>query len=218
MVPLDGPDSQQRPVMITDRICPPASVLNFHKVGRYAPPGAIYIGRGSRWGNPFTHLKNASVPKTANSRRESIQQFIDYYENSDEDRAVYMREHILDLAGKDLVCYCAPEECHGDYLMRKAREAHMAAAKKPAKRPARKVPARVRSVPEPKTEVVQTGDRITYGTTAHVRAPNGMELWLKLDLNSAVRDDETADEAYKRVSDWIEDTIVEKINEVQKGV
>jgi Domain of unknown function (DUF4326) len=73
------------------------------------PTNAVYIGRGSIWGNPF----KIGVHGT---REEVIQKFKDYYKVSG------LPNHIYRLKGKDLKCYCAPEACHGDFLLEEANK------------------------------------------------------------------------------------------------
>jgi hypothetical protein len=81
----------------------PCCVRNKHLGG--VPDGATYIGRGSKWGNPFRI-------------------------GADGDRAVVIAKHeawlrtqrdllkaIDELRGRDLVCFCAPQACHGDILL-----------------------------------------------------------------------------------------------------
>jgi hypothetical protein len=66
---------------------------------------AVYIGRGSKWGNPFI------IPKDGD-RDEVI---LKYAEKLIEDTSLL--GSIGELTGKYLVCYCAPEACHGDILI-----------------------------------------------------------------------------------------------------
>ena len=72
------------------------------------PVGAIYIGRGSQWGNPFRIGQDAD--------RATV---IAKYE-----RWLADQHHLLraldELRGHDLVCFCAPHPCHGDLLLRLA--------------------------------------------------------------------------------------------------
>lgn len=80
-------------------------VLNRRIVG--LPPGATYIGRGSPWGNEFKIGR-------AGDRDQVIAKF----------EAQAAKRHALDpswlepLRGRDLVCYCAPERCHGDVIIK----------------------------------------------------------------------------------------------------
>jgi len=77
-------------------------VLNKHHGD--IPRDAVYIGRGSKWGNPFVIGRDGN--------REEV---IEKYRN----RLMFddMVLEVKDLIGKDLVCYCAPHACHGDVLM-----------------------------------------------------------------------------------------------------
>lgn len=69
----------------------------------------IYIGRPSKWGNPF---------KMSNEKERTlvIEQFEEYLYSSG------LIKDIGELKGKDLVCWCAPKACHGDVLLRLANE------------------------------------------------------------------------------------------------
>jgi hypothetical protein len=81
-------------------------VLNKHTAGVAA--GAVYIGRGSKWGNPFRI--------GADGDRATV---IAKYERYLRTRHDLLRA-LDELRGKDLVCFCAPQACHGDLLLRLA--------------------------------------------------------------------------------------------------
>lgn len=66
---------------------------------------AVYIGRGSKWGNPYRIGGGVS-------REGSIVMFMEYLLNKPE-----LLGSLHELKGKFLVCYCAPEACHGDVLI-----------------------------------------------------------------------------------------------------
>lgn len=90
-------------------------VLNKHRAGRQAD--AVYIGRGSKWGNPFVIGRDGD--------RATV---IAKYERYLRSRHDLLRA-LDELRGKDLMCYCAPHACHGDLLLRLAnasREARIA--------------------------------------------------------------------------------------------
>lgn len=76
-----------------------------------APPGAVYIGRGSSFGNPF-------VIGVDGTRDEVIEKYRFYLCNNPE----LVSKIKLELRGKDLVCYCKPARCHGDTLLEIANE------------------------------------------------------------------------------------------------
>lgn len=71
------------------------------------PKGAVYVGRPSKWGNPYLIGRDGD-------RDEVIQKFTAYILNSD------LIHNVMELRGKDLVCWCAPEACHADILLKLA--------------------------------------------------------------------------------------------------
>lgn len=77
-------------------------VLNKHRHG--TPSGAVYIGRGSPYGNPFKIGEHGT-------RDDVCERF---------EREVLPALDVSALRGKDLVCFCAPARCHGDAILRKA--------------------------------------------------------------------------------------------------
>jgi hypothetical protein len=81
---------------------PAPRVYNIHHGD--APADAVYIGRGSPYGNRF-------VIKAHGDRDQVCNQF-------DCEQLPYM--DVSALAGKNLKCYCAPHRCHGDSILLKA--------------------------------------------------------------------------------------------------
>lgn len=80
-----------------------ARVLNKRVSG--VPAGAVYIGRPSKWGNPFVIGRDGS-------REDVIAKYREYVLGN---KALMAALH--ELRGKDLVCWCAPCACHGDVLL-----------------------------------------------------------------------------------------------------
>lgn len=66
---------------------------------------AVYIGRGSKWGNPF-------IVDRHGTRDEVITKYAEMLIGN-----ISLLGAIEELAGKYLVCFCAPEACHGDVLI-----------------------------------------------------------------------------------------------------
>jgi hypothetical protein len=66
----------------------------------------VYIGRGSPYGNRYVIGRDGT-------REEVIAKFRVDLVN---DPALMERVRV-ELRGKDLVCFCAPEACHGDVLL-----------------------------------------------------------------------------------------------------
>jgi hypothetical protein len=70
------------------------------------PNCATYIGRGSRWGNPFVIGRDGD-------RAEVIAKFKEYAIA----RLEVDKNWLVPLVGGDLICFCAPLACHGDVLI-----------------------------------------------------------------------------------------------------
>lgn len=72
----------------------------------------VYIGRPSKWGNPFSHKDNTLAKYKTETREEAIEKYREY---------ILHRKDLLDclheLRGKILGCWCAPKPCHGDVLI-----------------------------------------------------------------------------------------------------
>lgn len=88
---------------------PMPRVLNKKTSG--LPQGAVYIGRPSKWGNPFVIGKHGTRPEVVAKYRAYLL-----------GNAALMAA-LPELCGKDLVCWCAPEACHGDVLVELANNA-----------------------------------------------------------------------------------------------
>jgi hypothetical protein len=70
------------------------------------PAGSVFIGRPSKWGNPFIIGKDGT-------RTEVIAKYKNWIMNQPE----LLSDAKKELKGKDLVCYCSPKKCHGDILL-----------------------------------------------------------------------------------------------------
>lgn len=89
-----------------DRCTRRPEVLNKHKSG--VPAGAVYVGRGSPWGNPFV------MRDFSGTERDRV---CDRFETE-----TLPTLDLAPLRGKDLVCFCAPKRCHADALLREANK------------------------------------------------------------------------------------------------
>ena len=83
----------------------------YNKNNEDFPPDAVYIGRGSPYGNPF------KIGPDGN--RDAV---CAAYSNMIENQPALKEKFIQELKGKDLVCHCVPNRCHGHYLIRIANE------------------------------------------------------------------------------------------------
>jgi len=71
----------------------------------YIPDDSIFIGRPSKWGNPFSLIHH--------SREECIEKYKEWLDS----RPDLKKDAKKELKGKDLVCFCSPLKCHGDILL-----------------------------------------------------------------------------------------------------
>lgn len=74
-----------------------------NKYHRTAPDTAVYIGRGSPYGNPY-------VVGVDGQRGECCDLF---------EQNVLPTLDVEPLRGLDLICFCHPKRCHGHSIMRK---------------------------------------------------------------------------------------------------
>lgn len=75
-------------------------------VNKYKENFDVWVGRPSRWGNPFYLRKGA----TDEERHECINKFRKYVNEHPE----LIEAAKIELRGKKLGCVCASKECHGD--------------------------------------------------------------------------------------------------------
>lgn len=100
------------------------------------PEGAVYVGRPSKWGNPFTVMNGharygwlvwddrdrhgwvthttsdgyvAAFPTKAEAMAEAVKRFR---------RHMFRQWDLTELAGRDLACWCPLDQpCHADVLL-----------------------------------------------------------------------------------------------------
>ena len=83
------------------------------------PAGAVYVGRPSIWGNPFSHAPKSAAEVKVETREEAIACFEVWLMEQPELVERVKRE----LKGKVLGCWCRPScACHGEVLARIANE------------------------------------------------------------------------------------------------
>lgn len=85
--------------------------INVRDKRHFSADRYVYIGRPSKWGNPF-------VVGIDGTRAEVIQKYEEWLRAQPDLVAAAKRE----LAGKALGCYCKPQACHGDVLAKIVRE------------------------------------------------------------------------------------------------
>ena len=72
----------------------------------------VYIGRPSKWGNPFSHKEGTLAAHRVSSRQEAVAAYRAWIMGQPDMVAATRAE----LVGKVLGCWCKPSACHGDVL------------------------------------------------------------------------------------------------------
>ena len=74
------------------------------------PPNTIYVGRGSKWGNPFmVGMYSGGEPI---DRDEAVRLYRQHI------RINHLESEITQLRGKNLACWCPLDKpCHADVLL-----------------------------------------------------------------------------------------------------
>jgi len=96
-----------------DKAAGPKRIQRKRTKGSRMPEGAVYVGRPSRWGNPFAVGDDHWVGHwRAQSRAHAVEL---YREILSTDHKREIREN---LAGRDLACWCPLDQpCHADVLL-----------------------------------------------------------------------------------------------------
>lgn len=115
----------------------PVRIRRSRARGWRMPENATYVGRPSRWGNPWyavgTEVRMQGVTAelvwsrrfTPEDARALTVTTFRRWLDGDYPGAILLRargawisEHVGDLAGRDLACWCRPDEpCHADVLL-----------------------------------------------------------------------------------------------------
>jgi len=74
-------------------------------------PYDIYIGRPSKFGNPFSHQQGTLAEFLVATREDAIEKYRKWIMTQPELLAA-----LHELKGKVLGCWCKPKKCHGDIL------------------------------------------------------------------------------------------------------
>ena len=74
------------------------------------PKEAVYVGRPTKWGNPFTIGVDGD-------REEVIKKYKEWFPKQKD-----LKDSLVELKQKDLLCWCAPKPCHADFLLKLANQ------------------------------------------------------------------------------------------------
>lgn len=83
------------------------TVVNKHETNDFD----VYIGRETKWGNPFSHLEGTSAQFVVKDRDEAVEKYREWILKQD-----HLLNSLHELKGKKIACFCAPKSCHGHVL------------------------------------------------------------------------------------------------------
>ncbi len=85
------------------------------------PEGAVYVGRGSKWGNPWIAGQVTIITGKRSGEKITSKDAVRMFRNTINAtlaRQPSFASEIESLRGRDLACWCAPgDPCHGDVLL-----------------------------------------------------------------------------------------------------
>jgi len=79
-------------------------------------PYDVYIGRPSKWGNPFSHQSNGTLAEfIVPTRDDAVEAYEEWITSGD---GQHLLADLHELKDKTLGCWCKPKRCHGDVLVK----------------------------------------------------------------------------------------------------
>lgn len=83
------------------------------------PLHAVYVGRPTKWGNPWSHKPSAIDPTVVlvATREDAVFAYGDWILSDDPVAVRTRKEAREELRGKHLMCWCSPKACHADILL-----------------------------------------------------------------------------------------------------
>lgn len=88
------------------------------------PEGAIYVGRPTKWGNPYLidwyrdGYPNDDLPEWRRMATSDFEGLVTGRWDRSDDIPDYPRNEIAELLGHDLACWCPLDQpCHADVLL-----------------------------------------------------------------------------------------------------
>ena len=90
--------------------------------GHQLGPACIYIGRGSVLGNPFSHQQGTKASVLVESREAAVAAYSEWLNQKiAEGNELILNEllRLFEIAQEQplkLLCFCAPQACHGDVI------------------------------------------------------------------------------------------------------
>ena len=96
--------------------------LIYNKKEKNIPENAVYVGRGSKWGNPYKIGEHAG---NVRATREMVIGTYKLYLDAKLKLHPELKGEMLALKGKPLVCHCYPADCHARIMLEKIEELYI---------------------------------------------------------------------------------------------
>lgn len=94
----------------------PIRVQLSRKRGWRMPPNTVSVARPTKWGNPFKVTPERSQLSAVGAFRTWLA--VDGCTAGIQERKKWVLEHLEELRGKNLACWCKPNSaCHADVLL-----------------------------------------------------------------------------------------------------
>lgn len=98
-------------------------ILNRRRKDPELPGLTVYIGRPSKWGNPYSHKPETLAEIKVKSREEAVRLYEAHFEEllknpdirRDFDNLAEQARH----GHLNLECWCYPAQCHGEVIKQK---------------------------------------------------------------------------------------------------
>lgn len=86
------------------------------------PPNTVYVGRPTKWGNPFRVRGKCFIPAIQQTAAQAVKRFRESIHPVPLQLG-FAQGDISELRGKDLACWCPLDQpCHADVLLEIANQ------------------------------------------------------------------------------------------------
>jgi len=94
----------------------PRRIVRSRKRGFRMPENTVYVGRPSKWGNPY-QVKNGDNESAVRAFRAELEWYLSG-KGCKEEKTDQVKKGLAELRGKNLACWCKlSEACHADVLL-----------------------------------------------------------------------------------------------------
>jgi len=96
----------------------PVRIQRKRSKGWKMPANTVYVGRPSKWGNPWAIGENGPMDRTPNDNEGAVGLFRDMLADEELRTVCAYPSDITELRGKNLACWCSTDKlCHADVLL-----------------------------------------------------------------------------------------------------